>query len=574
MLRIHAPRVRSTPFFAFVLSCAIALGGVTAQSPKSTNSSIGVWPFLVGNIDADTDSIIARAKSTGLDTLYIHCWRTTGSQRGELRIIDENNTWNPAWGSKSGLVTLSRFIDKAHAAGIQVVGVVQVFRSGGPYPDDRAHQAHMIQRVLRYLVHNYTVRGDRVYKLDGIAFDYIRWFGGNHSPTEVDRFLRDARKEVGAMPLHAFVIASAYAVDGGSYDNRFRTYAQMRSYLSQNYGQDWESMAKLLDVLMPMAYTANGHVYGTNLAHMEGYLNAVARYGRQAIRNVNSNCKLVPAIRTWNSTGQTTTPATINACFGGAMKGGADGTMSFRYYTARPHATWFTALSQWCEPGQDLPIARLEVQTNVLAATLDPRRSTSSKLGKSALRARFDADGDGAFESTAHALGTVQRTLTGAGTRVVSVRVEDSRGGSAIASLEVGVAPFLTPTAAQVSVSRGGSVPMRLAPGASEAGRLYVVFLTLSGSSPGTEFPRGVVLPINIDYATVVASQLLNQGPFVRWLGQINVFGFQNPSFQIPGNILPRAWIGSTMHVAALDLDPSSLTPRYASNAIAIKLNP
>lgn len=558
----------------FTLLFALHVTAVPTQAQKSTDSSIGIWPFLVGNIDADVDNIIARCKSTGLDTVYLHCWRTTGSQTGELRIHDETGGWNTAWGSKSGLVTLTRFIDKAHAAGLQVVGVVQVFRDGGPFPDDQAHQKHMIEHVLRYLVHSYDVRGKRVYELDGIAFDYIRWFGGNHSPTLVDKFLRDARAEVRTMPLHAFVIAGAYAVDGGSYDNRFRTYAEMRSYLSQNYGQDWESMARVLDVLMPMAYTANGHVYGSNLAYMQGYLDAVARYGRQAINNVQSQCRLVPAIRTWNDTTGTTTAATIDACFKGAMSGGADGTMAFRYYTAAPNASWFTALSNWCNAGPDLPIAVLDGSTVGVGATLDSTRSSSSKHASVRLRARYDADGDGVFESTTVPLGPALRTLSGPGSRIVSVRIEDPNGGSAVTSREIGVPAILTPTAAQVSVANGGNVFLRLNPGVTETGRFYVLLTTLSGTTPGSSFGQGVELPINFDFLTITAAGLLNQPPFLGWFGAINGLGFADASFKIPGGLLPAGWINGTMHVAALDLDPSTLEPRYASNAAAIRIVP
>ncbi len=555
------------------LACAaLALAPLSAQ--KSFDSSIGVWPFLVGNIDADVDNIIARSKAAGLDTIYLHCWRTTGSRQGELRIQDEAGTWNTTWGTKAGLVTLSRFIDKAHAEGLQVVGVVQIFRDGGPYPDDLAHQTHMIERVLRYLVHSYDVRGERVYELDGIAFDYVRWFGGSHSPTLVDRFLRDARREVGTMPLHAFVIAGAYAIDAGSYDNRFRSYAEMRSYLSQNYGQDWESMARVIDVLMPMAYTANGHVYGNNLALMEGYLRGVASYGRQAIRNAGSSCRLVPAIRTWNDSSGTTTPQTIDACFRGAMAGGADGTMAFRYYTAAPNPTWFSALAQHCDPGPDLPIARLDGSASGVGAALDSSRSTSLQHSQATLRASFDADGDGAFEASSVALGPVQRTLAGPGSRIVSVKVTDASGRSAVTARQIGVPAILNPVAAQVSIQSGGNVFLRLSPGTSEAGRYYALLTTLSGTSPGASFDRGVNLPINFDFLTITAAGLLNQAPFVGWFGAINGLGFADATFTVPGNVLPLAWSGATLHVAALDLDPQTFEPRYASNATAIRIVP
>ncbi len=543
-----------------------------AAAQRSADASIGVWPFLVGDVDSFQNEIIAKAKSTGLDTIYMHVWRTTGSQRGELRIRDEPGTWDSRNGRVLPRITLSQFIDKAHAAGIQVVGVVQIFRSPGPLPNDLAHQKFMVEKVLRYLVHSYRPRGDRVWKLDGIAFDFIRWFGGNHDASLVNRFIDAARKEVGAMPLHAFVIAGAFALDGSTYDNRFRTYAGMVSYLTRNFGQNWEDLARRLEVLMPMAYTASGHVYGTNTRLMEGYLNAVGRYGRQAIRNVRSECRLVPAIRTWNSTGQTTTPATIEACARGALRGSADGFMAFRYFTARPHAKWFQSLAKFAQPGPDLPIAALSGSASGVQVTTDTTGSRHASFGTRLLTTRFDIDGDGEFETGPKSVGSNKWILPGTGNRVVGMEVRDPAGNYARTAISVGVPPILTPTAATLSASRGGTVAMRLFPGQSVIGSYYFVLGTLSGATPGTPLGKGVTLPINFDAFTGLGLGRVNQVPFRSFFGTISFFGFSNPTLRMPAGLLPASLVGATMHFAALDLAPATLTPRYASNPVEVRI--
>ena len=490
-----------------LFAAALLLLSADALSQKSRDASIGVWPWLVGNVDRYQDEIIKEAKNAGLDTIYLHAWRTTGSKQGELRIADEAQTWKTAWGKVLPNIQARSFIAKAHQAGLQVVAVVQVFRSPSPLPNDRGHQDHLIQRVIRYLVHSYDPRGQRLYEWDGIALDYIRWFGGRHDPSQVNRFIDALRKEVGPLPIHAYVIAGAYSIDGGSYDNRFRSYAQFRSYLSQNYGQDWEAMARRIDVLMPMAYTANGHVYGNKLQLMEGYLNAVARYGRQAISNARSSCRLVPAIRTWNSSGQTTTPQTIEACARGAMRGGADGFMAFRYFTARGKPTWFKALGNWTVPGPDLPIAKLSGSANGLDATLDTRGSKSARDATSRLRTRFDLGGDGKFETAAIPVGTSRWILPGPGRRIVGVEVRDTLGKTGVDFVEIGVLPILTASAPTLSAANGGQVLMSLNPGPRLNGGFYFVLSTLSGTQPGQSFGNGVVLPINIDLFTILSGR-------------------------------------------------------------------
>ncbi|MCB9872203.1 MAG: hypothetical protein H6837_20280, partial [Planctomycetes bacterium] len=557
---------------ALALFLLLSLAG-SILGQRSADAAIGVWPWLVGNIDSYQDEIIDQAKRTGLDTIYMHVWKTTGSKTGELHIVDEAGSWNAAHGRLVPQITLGTFVAKAHRAGLQVVGVVQVFGDPAPYPSDLGHQDFMVETVLRYLVHSYHPNGQRVYPLDGIALDYIRWFGGSNSPALVNRFLDAMRAEVGPMPIHAFVIAGAYAIDGASYDNKFRTYAETLSYLSTNYGQNWEQMAARIDCLMPMAYTANGHVYGSNLALMEGYLRQVGLYARTAVTNAAHRCRILPAIRTWDSTGETTTQATVEACCRGALRGGADGFMAFRYFTARGKTSWFTGLANYSEAGPDLPVAAFGLVQSGVQAYLDASASQHAKYPAAQLQASVDLDGDGSFEGGPYGLSSRQVVLPNLEPAIVSILVRDPAGRTAVASVRFAPAPVLTPTTATVSAQAGGEVAMRLLPGPAFGGQSYVVFTAFSGPLPGTPL-GGIRVPLNVDPLTTLAYLGINGPMFPRFAGAFDFLGTASPKFVLPPNVVPGPFIGMKLHFAAVGVDRTSGAPLFASNLTVVTIAP
>lgn len=550
------------------LALALLLTGssLLAQAPAK-DTSIGVWPWLVGNIDSRTTSIINQCRATGLDTIYLHLWRTTGSSRGTLYMRDEAGTFAAPGAAVNGLVTLSSFIRAAHNAGLQVIGVVHAFKDKGPYPDDLSHQDFLLKKILRYLVHSYDAQGKPLYPLDGIALDYIRWFGGNHSPTYVNRFIDDMRQEVGPMPIHAFVIAGAYAVDGGSYDNNFRSYSNFTSYVSTNFGQNWEQLATRLDCLLPMAYTANGHVYGNNLTLMEGYLRQVGRLARTAVQNARATCRIAPAVRMWNDSSGTTTQQTLEASCRGALNGGADGFMGFRFFTASGKSSWWTGMQKYCQSGSDRPIARLSYQNGVL----DSSASFHQKFASAQLRVRYDLDGDGSFETANLSPGRHQLQLPGFGARVVSVEVTDPDGHRAIARHRVELPTTLTPALHTVSASQGGKAVFLLDPGQSHAGDKYVVFCSLSGSNPGT--PLGALqVPLVADNLTLVAYSAVNTPLFTNFAGKLNIFGRAAPTFDLPKGVVPFTWVGARVFMAAVVVDQTTGTPELASNPVQVQI--
>ncbi len=543
--------------------------------PTSKDSAMGVWPWLFGNIDgAYTDEIIAKTVNAGLDTIYISVWNTTGSKKGILHIYDEVGTWKTQYGSIRPRVHLKTFVQKAHKAHLQVIGVITVFNSKGPYPSDRNHQDFLAHTLLRYLFNSFDRQGKPFYGMDGLALDYIRWFGGNHNQSEINRFLDLARKEIGPRQLHAFVIAGAYALDGGSYNNTFRTYSQTLSYLTKNYGQNWEDMAKRLDCLLPMTYTANGHVYGNNLKYMEGYVQAAAGYAVTAVNKVRSRCRVIPAIRTWNSKGQTTTRATVEACARGAMKGGADGYMAFRYFTARSHTDWFQGLARYASKGPDLPLADLIGQTQGMLGTVDSRGSGHASLPPSQLFARYDLDGDGRFETSFSNPGIKTWILKSPQKVRVNLEIRDSAGHITFTTLELGGASTLTPTQSSLSAAKGGVVRMAYGPGAKFAGSYYITFIGMSGTTPGTPFSNGVRLPLNFDLLSTQALGLINQAPFFSFFGKVGFFGFAAPTLGIPAGLLPSSLVGKNLSMAVLDLGGPGLTTRFASNPVQVRILP
>lgn len=559
----------SLALLSFVLLCLS--GGPLSAQQKSLESSFGVWPFLVSsNIDSYQNELIAKAKSTGLDVIYMHVFSVRGSQKGVLRIKDEAKAWNSAWGKVESRISLAGFIDKAHKAGVQVVGVVQVFDSPSVLPSDRSHQKYMTDKVLRYLVHSRDGSGKPIYALDGIAFDYIRWFGGKHDPSEINRFLDAARKEMGTMPIHAYVVAGAYALDGSTYDAKFRSYSGLRSYLNTNYGQDWEAMAKRIDVLMPMAYTANGHVYKNDTTKMQAYLTAVASYARLAVTRVGSKCRVIPAIRTWNSTGETTTKVTVTACAKGAMLGGADGYMAFRYFTARSHQDWFQALANYAQPGLDLPIARLSATTTSSQVSVDPLASTHSKYSSSQLWTVYDLDGDGSFEAGPYPLGKRKLALPGSGARIVSLKVVDPKGKTDVARLRVSPPMTFTPALSSITAAKGGKVTWTLNQGLAAGGRPYLVLGTLSGTSPGFPITGGPTLPINIDLFTYLGLSTLNQAPFVRFFGKLSIFGQAWPELSMPPGLIPLSLVGKKMHFTTALFKADFSAIEASTNAVEV----
>ena len=125
----------------------------------------------------------------------------------------------------------------------------------------------------------------------------------------------------------------------------------------------------------------------------------------------------------------------------------------------------------------------------------------------------------------------------------------------------------LTGDVASVSISAGGSQAFGLDAGVANAGALYVLVGSASGTSPGTPVDS-VVLPLNFDnYTSITLSN--PTPPLVNAVGTLDAQGTGSASFVIPGGVLGAGTVG-------LEFDHAYVlfggTVYFASNAIGVQL--
>ncbi|MFM1874094.1 MAG: putative glycosyl hydrolase domain, partial [Planctomycetota bacterium] len=283
-----------------MLGCGLLAAAATAQSPSS-DVSVGVFPFLVGNMDSRVNEIVTNCQTYGIDTLYISAFRTTGPSQGDLWITDSAGDWNAGWGpvrSTGAGINLQTLITACHAANVRVVPVIKCF-SDNVQPDNAAHRQYLLQ-VIDYFLDAWQPNGQPVYDIDGIALDYVRYVGGtNVQAANVTNFVRDVKQRLGSLSLHAYLIASRYTFDGPVYNSQFASYSATIASFASQYGQHWEQMAAHVDVLMPMAYSADGSIYNTYAGH-QAYVRQAASYARTAATIAGYPARrVVPTIKTY-----------------------------------------------------------------------------------------------------------------------------------------------------------------------------------------------------------------------------------------------------------------------------------
>lgn len=277
--------------------------------------------------------IVGNCQTHGIDTLYVSAFRATGPSTGDLWVTDSAGDWNSAWGpvrNGGAGIHLQNLITACHAANVRVVAVLKCF-ADTVQPDHAAHKQYLLD-VVDYFVDAWQPNGQPVYDLDGIALDYVRYVGGtNVSTANVTNFVASVRQRIGNLSLHAYLIANRYTFDGPTYNGQFAWSAACISGLASQFGQHWEQLAPYVDVMMPMAYTANGSIYNTYALH-QAYMRQTAAYARTACTIAGYPARrVVPTIKTYTGDTETTTDLTIEASITGALLGGGDGYQSFRY---------------------------------------------------------------------------------------------------------------------------------------------------------------------------------------------------------------------------------------------------
>ncbi len=545
-------------------------GALLAQSP-STDVSMGVFPFLVGNMDTRVNEIVNNCVANGIDTVYVSVFRTTGPSTGDLWITDSAGSWNSAWGpvrSTGAGINLVSLISACHAANLRVVGVLKCFDTT-VQPTDAAHKAYLLD-VIRYLTNSFLADGRPVYDLDGIALDYVRFVGSTstNDPAQVTNFLASVRSVIGSLSLHCYLIASRYTFDGGTYNGSFVSYASVIASLASQYGQHWEQMARHADVLMPMAYTADGSIYNTYALH-QAYVRQCAAYARTACQLAGFPARrVVPTIRTYTDTSETCTPSTIEASVTGALLGGGDGYQAFRYGTILNQPTWWQKFALYAVPGPNWPTPSLAVATNKVSLSANPSGSRDANQTASSLEARFDWNHDGTYDTAWAPLATTGGLARSPGTWQLAMQVRDAEGHVSTTRRRYTAAPVLTLGQPFFAANFGGSVQITLDGGPAAAGKTYLLLAGISGSSPGFLWQPGYPVPLNIDWVT---TGLANDptGTFLQnGLGTLDANGRAVATFQAPPGLLAPLVGGSvTWSALAGSIFTSPVLPAFTAEA-------
>ena len=87
------------------------------------------------------------------------------------------------------------------------------------------------------------------------------------------------------------------------------------------------------------------------------------------------------------------------------------------------------------------------------------------------------------------------------------------------------------------------------------AGDLYLLLGSLSGTSPGTPLPGGLVLPLNLDGLLNGMATFPNLGVFVDTFGVVGVDGRASSSLVVPPGLLLPALIGLELNFANVYVD-------------------
>ncbi len=529
---------------------------VLGQSP-STDVSVGVFPFLVGNMDGRIPEIVTNCQTHGIDTLYVSAFRATGPSTGDLWVTDSAGDWNAAWGAvRAGGagIHLQNLITACHAANVRVVAVLKCF-SDTVQPDNAAHKQYLLN-VVDYFVDAWQPNGQPVYDLDGIALDYVRYVGGtNVNAANVTNFVASVRQHLGGLSLHAYLIANRYTFDGPNYNGVFASYATTIASLASQFGQHWEQLAQYVDVMMPMAYTADGSIYSTYALH-QAYVRQAAAYARTACTIAGQPTRRVcPTMKTYAGDGETTTDLTIEASITGALLGGSDGYQSFRYQHLVNNPSWWTKMAQFAVPGCNWPEPSFTATSPRLTAAMDPTASRDSDQAASSLQVRFDYDGNGTFD-TVWLQNTPLASLSrypGRWKATMQLRDANNHVSTTRRRFQAGSAVTLVP--GYLNALSGGSAQIQLDVGTEGAGNIYLVLATLSGTSPGFVWQPGFPVAINQDFVTSAFAANPNGGFLGNGLGLLDANGRATASLTVPAMVLqPFLWQSVHWNFLAIDL--------------------
>ncbi|MGE0145063.1 MAG: hypothetical protein AB7I19_16150 [Planctomycetota bacterium] len=539
---------------------------------QSSDVAMGVFPFLVGNMNNRVQEIVTTCAQNDIDTIYVSVFRTTSARRGELWITDLRGTWNSAWGSVrpgGAGIELRSLVQAAHARDLRVVAVIKCF-DDDVQPTDASHRQYLLD-VIGWLVGGFEPDGTPTYDIDGVALDYVRFVGAGtgNNPALVTGFVADVKQVIGVLSLHAYLIANRSAFDGPVYDGNFASYSSVISSLSSQFGQHWEQLAQHVDVMMPMTYTADGNIYSTYALH-QGYVRRASQYCRTACNLSGvAGRRVCPVIRTYSDTSETTTPQTIDASITGALLGNADGYQAFRYATMQ--SSWWPVMQQYATPGQNFPVPVVNASVSGLTATLDTSASRDQDQSSASLTVSVDWDGDGIGDGPFAPSGAFTDLLPGTSPRVFGILVRDAQGHLSATRRRAGGSAALTlPTTTQFA-SQATNLPITVDVGPAGAGHAYLVLASLAGTTPGVAW-GGIAVPLNVDGLTEVFLLAANSAIFPGALGTLDSQGRATATLLLPPGVLDPlrfrvlSWcaIGSDMNAQ----------PAFATNSAGLLIFP
>ena len=146
--------------------------------------------------------------------------------------------------------------------------------------------------------------------VDGICLDYIRYPGNANGNTyPITSFCMEVRNAVKSINQNCILSAAVMPeMEANAY----------------YYGQDYEEMAKYVDVLLPMTYTHNYKMPPSWVGEVVDYIKARA------------NCKVQAIIQSLDDEGNFMDKEELKACIECALNNGSYGISFFRY----PIADW------------------------------------------------------------------------------------------------------------------------------------------------------------------------------------------------------------------------------------------
>ncbi|HZN39128.1 MAG TPA: hypothetical protein VFD82_10020 [Planctomycetota bacterium] len=534
-------------------------GCLLAQSP-SFDVAVGVFPFLVGNMDPRIPEIVGNCQTYGIDTLYVSSFRATGPSTGDLWITDSAVDWNPAWGPVrpgGAGINLQNLIAACHAANVRVVAVLKCF-ADTVQPDNAAHCQYLLD-VVDYFVDAWLPNGQPVYDLDGIALDYVRYVGGTSVvAANVTNFVAAVRQHIGSLSLHAYLIANRYSFDGPTYDGVFNSYAATMNSLVTQFGQNWEHLAPYVDVFMPMAYTANGSIYNSYALH-QAYVRKTAEYARTACTNAGlPGRRVCPTIRTYTGGGETTTDLTIEASITGALLGSGNGYQAFRYQFLVNNPTWWTKMAQFAVPGCNWPRPAFTTSSPTLTSSFDPSQTTDLDQPAATLDVRFDFENDRMFDTPWQPSATAADLARHPGQWVAAMQARDNTGHVSTTRRRFVAGSAVTLSPPYLSTTTGGSVQVQLDVGAAGAGNWYLAIASITGTTPGFEWYPGFPVALNIDAVTQLLASAPSGGILNNGFGQFDPLGRATAVFTLPPVILQ--WLaGLPVYWSFLSVTPGGL---------------